>query len=88
MFNYFTGKIEAFDVEMGNSSSELIDYFLKRSRSAAQRGAQVERLLAYQRIRRVERRGVRYCGARAAEAQRRESLLCHVMIKTQVRRRR
>ena len=35
MFNYFTSKIEAFDVEMGNSSSELIDYFLKRS----QRGA-------------------------------------------------
>ena len=31
MFNYFTSKIEAFDVEMGNSSSELIDYFLKRS---------------------------------------------------------
>jgi len=31
MFNYFTQKIEAFDVEMGNSSSELIDYFLKRS---------------------------------------------------------
>src|SRR3954453_173764 len=35
MFNYFTGRLEAFDVEMGNSSSELIDYFLKRS----QRGA-------------------------------------------------
>jgi len=35
MYNFFTGKIEAFDVEMGNSSSELIDYFLKRS----QRGA-------------------------------------------------
>jgi biopolymer transport protein ExbB len=35
MFNYFTNKIEAFDVEMGNSSSELIDYFIKRS----QRGA-------------------------------------------------
>src|SRR5262249_28321433 len=35
MFNYFTGKIEAFDVEMGNSSSEVIDYFLKRT----QRGA-------------------------------------------------
>jgi len=35
MFNYFTGKIEAFDVEMGNSSSELIDYFLKRSQRAA-----------------------------------------------------
>ena len=31
MFNVFTGRIEAFDVEMGNSSSELIDYFLKRS---------------------------------------------------------
>jgi biopolymer transport protein ExbB/biopolymer transport protein TolQ len=35
VFNYFTSKLEAFDVEMGNSSSELIDYFLKRS----QRGA-------------------------------------------------
>lgn len=31
MFNYFTNKVESFDVEMGNSSSELIDYFLKRS---------------------------------------------------------
>jgi biopolymer transport protein ExbB len=30
MFNYFTSKVEAFDVEMDNSSSELIDYFLKR----------------------------------------------------------
>ena len=30
-FNYFTNKVEAFDVEMDNSSSELIDYFLKRS---------------------------------------------------------
>src|SRR5258708_29052695 len=30
MFNYFTNRIDAFDVEMGNSSSELIDYFLKR----------------------------------------------------------
>ena len=39
MFNYFTGRIEAFDVEMGNSSSELVDYFLKRSqqRTAAAR---------------------------------------------------
>jgi len=32
-FNYFTNRIEAFDVEMGNSSSELIDYFLKRSQA-------------------------------------------------------
>ncbi|HSU58685.1 MAG TPA: MotA/TolQ/ExbB proton channel family protein [Bryobacteraceae bacterium] len=30
VFNYFSNRIEAFDVEMGNSSSELIDYFLKR----------------------------------------------------------
>jgi biopolymer transport protein ExbB len=35
MFNVFTGRIEAFDVEMGNSSSELIDYFLKRSQQRA-----------------------------------------------------
>jgi len=35
MFNYFTNKVEAFDVEMGNSSSELIDYFLKRSQRVA-----------------------------------------------------
>ena len=33
-YNYFSGRIEAFDVEMGNSSSELIDYFLKRSQKA------------------------------------------------------
>ncbi len=32
MFNYFTNKIEAFNIEMGNSSSELIDYFIKKSR--------------------------------------------------------
>ena len=31
MFNYFTSKIKTFDVEMDNSSSELVDYFLKRS---------------------------------------------------------
>ena len=31
MYNYFTTKLEAFDVEMDNSSSELIDYFLKRT---------------------------------------------------------
>jgi biopolymer transport protein ExbB/biopolymer transport protein TolQ len=35
MFNYFTNRIEAFDVEMGNSSSELIDYFLKRTQKTA-----------------------------------------------------
>lgn len=31
IYNYFTSKIEAFDVEMDNSASELIDYFIKRS---------------------------------------------------------
>ncbi len=30
-FNYFTSKVEAFDVEMDNSSSELVDYFIKQS---------------------------------------------------------
>jgi len=30
MFNYLTSRVEAFDVEMDNSSSELVDYFLKR----------------------------------------------------------
>lgn len=31
LYNYFSSKIEAFDVEMDNSSSELIDYFIKRA---------------------------------------------------------
>jgi biopolymer transport protein ExbB len=35
MFNYFNGRVKAFDVEMDNSSSELIDYFLKRSQRAS-----------------------------------------------------
>ncbi|MBN9663033.1 MAG: MotA/TolQ/ExbB proton channel family protein [Acidobacteria bacterium] len=35
MFNYFNNRVKAFDVEMGNSSSELIDYFLKKSQKAA-----------------------------------------------------
>lgn len=29
MFNYFTGELEYFQIEMNNSSSELLDYFLK-----------------------------------------------------------
>jgi len=33
MFNYLTNRVEAFDVEMDNSSSELVDYFLKRRQS-------------------------------------------------------
>ncbi|MBI1355422.1 MAG: flagellar motor protein MotA [Acidobacteria bacterium] len=35
MFNFFNSQVESFDVEMDNSSSELIDYFLKRSGRAA-----------------------------------------------------
>ncbi len=35
MFNYFTSRIKNFDVEMSNSSSELVDYFIKRSQKAA-----------------------------------------------------
>src|SRR5579885_698407 len=31
LYNYFSSKLEAFDVEMDNSSSELIDYFIKRT---------------------------------------------------------
>ena len=30
-FNYLTGRIEYFAVEMDNSSSELVDYFIKKS---------------------------------------------------------
>ena len=51
MYNYFTGRIEAFDVEMGNSSSELIDYFLKRTPA---RPAPASKLRSRVAIRRVE----------------------------------
>ncbi len=37
MFNYFTTKIRAFDVEMDNSSSELVDYFLRRGGATVRR---------------------------------------------------
>ena len=30
-FNYFTNRVESFDVEMDNSSSELTDYFVKKA---------------------------------------------------------
>jgi len=29
LFNYFTGKVDGFIVEMDNSASELVDYFIK-----------------------------------------------------------
>ena len=31
MYNYFTGRLEYFSVEMDNSSSELVDYFIKKT---------------------------------------------------------
>ena len=31
LYNYFTGRLEYFNVEMDNSSSELVDYFIKKS---------------------------------------------------------
>jgi biopolymer transport protein ExbB/TolQ len=34
LFNYFHGKIERFQVEMNNASSELIDYFIQREAGA------------------------------------------------------
>ncbi len=33
MFNYFTGQLERLQIEMSNSSSELVDFFMKRQRS-------------------------------------------------------
>ncbi len=35
MFNYFNNRVEAFGIEMTNSSSELVDYFIKRSQKGA-----------------------------------------------------
>ena len=37
MFNVFTTKVESFNVEMDNSSSELIDYFIKRAQKGARK---------------------------------------------------
>jgi biopolymer transport protein ExbB/biopolymer transport protein TolQ len=37
MYNYYSNKVEAFDVEMNNSSSELVDYFIKRSQRRAKK---------------------------------------------------
>ena len=31
MYNYFTGRLEYFNVEMDNSSSGLVDYFIKKT---------------------------------------------------------
>ena len=31
MYNYFTNRLESFSIEMDNSSSELVDYFIKET---------------------------------------------------------
>ncbi|MEA2601134.1 MAG: biopolymer transport protein ExbB [Acidobacteriota bacterium] len=33
MFNYFTNKLERLQIEMSNSSSELVDFFMKRQKN-------------------------------------------------------
>ena len=33
LYNHFMNKVERFNVEMKNASSELIDYFLKNKRA-------------------------------------------------------
>ena len=40
LYNYFTSRIERFQVEMGNSSSELVDFFLKKHGAAVGVGTQ------------------------------------------------
>jgi biopolymer transport protein ExbB/biopolymer transport protein TolQ len=40
MFNYFQGQVEFFGIEMANSSSELVDFFLKRQSQGAARGGE------------------------------------------------
>ncbi len=36
-YNYFTNRVEAFDVEMDNSSMELVNYFITRRAAAGKR---------------------------------------------------
>jgi len=38
MYNFFLNKVERFQVEMSNSASELIDYFIKRRGAGVQLG--------------------------------------------------
>jgi len=35
MYNYFQGRVERFEVEMANSSSEMIDFFIKKRQDHA-----------------------------------------------------
>jgi biopolymer transport protein ExbB/biopolymer transport protein TolQ len=33
MFNYFTNRLDRLNVEMANSSSELLDFFMKKAKA-------------------------------------------------------
>jgi biopolymer transport protein ExbB/TolQ len=35
MFNYFTNRLERLQVEMSNSASELLDFFMKKQKNNA-----------------------------------------------------
>ena len=37
MYNYFLNKVDRFQVEMSNSSSQLVDYFIKNTARARAR---------------------------------------------------
>ncbi len=37
MYNYFQGRVERFEVEMANSSSEMIDFFIKKRQDGTNR---------------------------------------------------
>jgi biopolymer transport protein ExbB len=39
MFNHFTNALERLQVEMSNSASELVDYFIKKQGTARPAGA-------------------------------------------------
>lgn len=43
LFNHFTTLLERFQVEMSNSSSELIDFFIKKHQGGAGHGARAQR---------------------------------------------
>ena len=39
LYNYFLNKVDRFTVEMSNSSSQLVDYFIKNEARARSRAA-------------------------------------------------
>jgi len=43
LYNYFLNKVDRFNVEMSNSSSQLIDYFIKNEARVRAGAAQAAR---------------------------------------------